>query len=395
MINLKFKKETIYEFFLLFFTFHLCFINFPYLSFHSTIKYVLALIVGLLIALRLPVFLKTVRRMDIIILLYIVCILISGFINSKGHVITNTILNSFAFVLSIIECIFVFEYMVLKKSMYFLAKMFSYILLAYVLLNDILLFLAPQLFVTKSTYYLVGNKFAVAFVHILLLIFLSVKHRMENNGKRTLSTNIMHLALILLALVISIRVDCMTGVMAVMIYVVLNIIPSRLFESPIVLLLVAVFAVSFVTVFQLILTNNFVSDFIVNTLNRDLTLTGRTNIYPYIPVVLKDHLLFGYGYGTSYETWTSLVYFIPNSQNGLLDNIVETGLLATVLFTIYALWGVRRFKHSNPLNKKVYLPLIIVLYIYLIISSIEISTGFAYCAIAILLNTCSKSKFTN
>lgn len=395
MINLKFKKETIYEFFLLFFTFHLCFINFPYLSFHSTIKYVFTLIVGLLIALRLPVFLKTVRRMDILILLYLVFILISGFINSKGHIITNTVLNSFAHVLSIIECIFVFEYMVLKKSMYFLAKMFSYLLLTYVVLNDILLFLAPQLFVTKSTYYLVGNKFAVAFVHILLLIFLSVKHRMQNNGKRTFNTNMIHLALILLTLVISIRVDCMTGVLAVMIYVVLNIIPSRVFESPIALLLVAVFAVSFVAIFQLILTNNFVSDFIVNTLNRDLTLTGRTNIYAYIPVVLKDHLLFGYGYGSSYETWTSLVYFIPNTQNGLLDNIVETGLLATVIFTIYVMWGVRRFKHSNPLNKKVYLPLIIVLYIYLIISSIEISTGFAYCSVAILLNACSKSKLSN
>ena len=51
--------------------------------------------------------------------------------------------------------------------------------------------------------------------------------------------------------------------------------------------------------------------------------------------------------------------------------------------------------HIVSENKKVYLPLIIVLYIYLIISSIEISTGFAYCAIAILLNACSKSKLSN
>lgn len=395
MINLKFKKETIYEFFLLFFSLHLCFIKFPYLSFNSTIKYVITLILGLLIVLRLPVFLKTVRKMDILILLYLVCILISGFINSKSHIITNTLLNSFAHVLSIIECIFVFKYIVLKNSMYFLAKMFSYLLLAYVVLNDILVFLAPQLFVTNSVYYLVGNKFAVVFLHIHLLIFLSIKHRMENNGKRTFNTNMIHLALILLTFVTSIKVDCMTGVLTVMIYIGLNIIPSRVFESPIALLLVAIFAVSFVIIVKLFLSSSFVSDFIVNTLNRDLTLTGRTDIFVYIPVILQDHLLFGYGYGTSYETWTNLVYYMPNAQNGLLNNIVETGLLATVIFTIYVLWGVRRFKHSSPLNKKVYLPLIIVLYIYLIISSVEISTGFAYCANAILLNTCSKSKFTN
>jgi O-antigen ligase len=90
---------------------------------------------------------------------------------------------------------------------------------------------------------------------------------------------------------------------------------------------------------------------IATALGRDLTLTGRTDIWEAMLETISERPLFGYGFNafwidwdhevTAY-VWKRLEWECPNAHNGVMDLLAELGLSGLIVFLIsYAIACVR------------------------------------------------------
>ena len=133
---------------------------------------------------------------------------------------------------------------------------------------------------------------------------------------------------------------------------------------------------SFMYVFEIVLSNEIVQDFIVNTLGRSLTLTGRTRIYNKLPELLYKRLWTGYGFGSSYEICMQYGSF-PNTQNGIAEWVLQVGLPATVILVVL-IYVVIHMLHKSEMSGKAGIPGIFVLYVLAFLASVEVTINLAY-----------------
>ena len=119
-----------------------------------------------------------------------------------------------------------------------------------------------------------------------------------------------------------------------------------------------------------------VQDFIVNTLGRSLTLTGRTRIYNKLPELLYKRLWTGYGFGSSYEICMQYGSF-PNTQNGIAEWVLQVGLPATVILVVL-IYVVIHMLHKSEMSGKAGIPGIFVLYVLAFLASVEVTINLAY-----------------
>jgi exopolysaccharide production protein ExoQ len=83
-------------------------------------------------------------------------------------------------------------------------------------------------------------------------------------------------------------------------------------------------------------------DSILSFLGRDATLTGRTDLWPWVVTMIQEKPWLGYGYGAFWldsnsESATlikAVKWNAPNAHNGLLDVWLAIGLLGVVLFLV-------------------------------------------------------------
>lgn len=81
---------------------------------------------------------------------------------------------------------------------------------------------------------------------------------------------------------------------------------------------------------------------LLGALGKDTTLTGRTEMWPYIIDMIVKQPWLGYGYSVFWQGWNSPAAYIwyaaqwtpPNSHNGFLDLWLELGFLGVLVFLI-------------------------------------------------------------
>ncbi len=81
---------------------------------------------------------------------------------------------------------------------------------------------------------------------------------------------------------------------------------------------------------------------ILGTIGKDATLTGRTDMWPYIIDMIAKEPWLGYGYSAFWQDWNSpgaAVWYAarwtpPNAHNGLLDLWLDLGLVGVLAFGI-------------------------------------------------------------
>jgi exopolysaccharide production protein ExoQ len=86
------------------------------------------------------------------------------------------------------------------------------------------------------------------------------------------------------------------------------------------------------------LMNN--TKFVLDAMGRDLTLTGRTELWEAVFVMIKKRPVLGYGYsafwlgldGKSEYVWRMVGWKVPHAHNGLLDLWLDVGLLGVLIF---------------------------------------------------------------
>lgn len=371
----------------LFLLYHIVFVKFPYISSYATIQRLATIFLFIMI---LPYSIRCLKKMNLtiklLLLLYIIIILISTIINRNELVMTNVLIGGIMYTITFFELFIVFSSAIEKKSIGFIIRIFLYLTFFYIIVTDFLIVINSNLF--SGQYYFIGNKFSVAYKHLELVILFLMNQKINSlKEKSSAFFNINIVILIAIGLVISYLINTTTGIIAmVVLVVILLFFKDKLLYNSIFFILVLINSSVFIVYSNMILQWKSVQYFIVDVLHKDLTMTGRMMIYDNITKLIKGHFLFGYGYNTAYEVWTNYVSYMPNAQNGLINFIFEQGLIATIIIIILIKTIIGKSNKSRNVQK-IYKPIMALLYVYAILSTIEITIDIVFIGWVVLFYT--------
>lgn len=317
----------------------------------------------------------------VLFIIYILLTILSAYLNRDSDFytgITNSTVNYIMILTTIFFSVIVIAS--LGKLKLFFAVVF-YSCLLFCLINDITFLPHYRSFISSQAYLLHG-KFQVAYSHLELLAFYLVNVYSNNFNLKKLYVCI----LVFLTLLIDISVDCITGITGLILFIVLLILcPKKILKQPLFWLVIFSISSAVPFLYQNIIDSSIYQNFVLGSLNRGMTMNGRMNIYKEIPYLMYNHWLWGYGYGSSYGVVHGLIS-MPDMQNGLMELVVQVGLITASIFVLFVFYIIRM---TQFLNKKNILPLLIMIYVYTILGSFEITfsiTFFFLCMIMYVLS---------
>lgn len=319
-------------------------------------------------------------------LCYIFLTAISAYLNKGSLFATGTVSSTINYIMIMVTIFFGITIIsALGKLRLFFIVIF-FIELIYCLLNDIAFLPRYGAYIASQAYLLKG-KFAVAYAHLDLLAFYFVNICVNNfkYNKAIVYT------LIIFALIIDIFVDCITGIVGLVSFILFYFLCSKkLLKHPLSWLLLFIACSSVPFIYQNIVNSSIYQKFVLGTLNRGMTMNGRMNIYKQIPYLMYNHWHWGYGYGSSYAVVEGLIS-MPDMQNGFMELVVQVGLITTTIFTFFVLSVLREAK---SINNTVVFPLLCLIYVYTILSSFEITFSIEFVFICIIIYVLSREKVT-
>ncbi len=310
----------------------------------------------------------------ITLLLLCGCLLLSGTSNRNTASNINVMRSTARTICFLIE-LFALMIWVSEKGYgkFFVNFLFRYVLLL-VIATDVLVFTKLIVFRDGSyESYLVGTKFIVAYLHMELLTLWFLKSGIGINIKNI--PRILLIAASAYLVIISIRVQCMTGVLGcVALFVCFMLIdrPSRkglrVLNSPGMLLLSLAFCLIFPFVSELIVSIPAVNYFVVEVLGRNENLTGRIEIFQLFGKRMEDHALFGFGMGNA-NLAAKTLFGYANAQNAFLQWILQAGFLTTAAMVLLIVTVFVQRSRTRQFKKT--MPLVILIYIYILLGTVE------------------------
>lgn len=260
-----------------------------------------------------------------------------------------------------------------EKSKLFLDFVFYYVLILTVV-TDVLLFSRIITFTSgRFETFLIGTKFSVSYAHMNLMTLWFVRNRGRFRSDKK-ARRIIYWGMPV-ALLATIRVDCMSGVLGCLVLFLLFILMdkpgySRMLKlnSPWVLMLAMSASVIFPFISETILKIPFVVYVVENVLGRDNKLTGRLNIFEIYSRETRDYWAWGFGFGNGNAAAANLFGY-ENSQNALLQWVLQVGVPATACLVLFMLVVFRQLSRSN--SKARCMPFVALIYMYIVLGMIE------------------------
>lgn len=316
-------------------------------SFFLVIKYA---IIGYLIILHY-VECTRMKPVGISILLYGGVTCIATLINQTQF---NRYAASFVYMLHILAIYVTIFSFIRSRGTRELAKCLIKILLCFLVATDVLMVFINYDFLNPSENYLIGNKFAVSYLHCFTaaLIFLIADKDNNNSKKKTkrqIRFNIYKFLFLAFSIGICIRVTCTTGMlicifMGVMMYLPIPQKFKELVANPkFIIALTAVVNVLILGSFSLF-TNPYIANFISGVLGKSYTWTGRIHIYAIIMGVIKVHPWIGYGY---FSDVIEEIMGFGNAQNGVLKILVDSGWIGLIGYTFLVYFSLKNYRISS------------------------------------------------
>lgn len=151
-------------------------------------------------------------------------------------------------------------------------------------------------------------------------------------------------------------------------------------------ILVCVIAVSLgIVLFNI---QELVADLLAKLLNKNASLTGRTDIWKIALVEIKQHWLFGHGF-INQGNFVHLYNFIANAHNQWLQTMFYGGAIGCVIFYSIPIQGIKKIIKEMKTNSNV----VIMLYILAVIcimctTEIYMDNIYFYCFM-IVINNCA------
>ena len=226
------------------------------------------------------------------------------------------------------------------------------------------------------TSFFLGTKFDVGYMHLFFIATLFsafFQKQTENYGKY-----IVFIALIGLTVYSTVFVDCNTGIVSVGMFLIFFIIARKrysFFIKPQVFSITLVSTVLFVVIYSIVLDSPLVKFIVQQVFDRDISLTGRTNIYKLLGSILTNNIWTGYGYGINYSVSKALFNY-DNTQNGLMEWILQVGIIGTGFLMLFLYVIFLRISKAKP--SAVIIPILSFIYVLTVIAMIEISLDLFY-----------------
>lgn len=281
--------------------------------------------------------------------------------------------SGFLLSLSVCMSFFLVEFLYEKNRIRLFLKNIFFIILFYLVINDLLIpFHSP---LERAQGYFIGGKFTISYLHILACVLYYFLHLC--NGNTQSKYKIVMSCFFIYSLFISFYLECSTSVIGILILIVLFFFKSfsiRLYSPIFVITYIFLSSVFFLLFYDDILSLPFVQHLIVDILNEDLTLTGRVNIYMGMFDLLGFEPLWGWGNGNS-TFFVNYYLDMPNTQNGLLENYINWGLLGVISFLILVFFVIKYAEKKNSY------PFINLIMVFIVLSTIEITLGILFLSI--------------
>lgn len=135
----------------------------------------------------------------------------------------------------------------------------------------------------------------------------------------------------------------------------------------------AIFSAPFVSVFVVVVIQNWVKIF--GMFGKDATLTGRTYLWPFVIDAIAEKPIFGYGVMGFWQPWRgsenpayALMQgsdWIVHAHNGFLDLTLQVGILGLIFFLLSFVWALVEASRYYISNKNSWrnFPIIVLVYI--------------------------------
>lgn len=331
----------------------------------------------------------------ICVLLMCLLLMVSGLYNRHPSIGHSAVDSSMRTVLYILE---LYALMVWTaetgRGQYVLDFLFVYVLVM-TIATDFLMFSRLISFQRgKYTYYLVGTKFSVSYLHLNLVSLAMMRSKKRRHGER--KKKWLLFAALLFTAFVSNYVDCMTGIIGAVVLMGLHMVAdmpirNRMLRFESFWQVAGCLAISVVFPF---LVEGFVSlpavQFVIEeVLGRETHLTGRVMIFQaYVPG-MSGHWLWGYGYGNG-NVASEALFRCANAQNALLHWILQTGIPAVLLLVVLILVVFRQIERYGVVRQ--YMPMILLVYVYIILGTVEttFSMGFLLWVAVLFMLTAEK-----
>lgn len=367
-------------------------INIPYLT--QTVNNIKTLIIELVILLYLisGKFKRGDIKTNVPIILFWFATMLSTLIGTGLSTrFANSIVTGFGYVLLFL----IIHHFAEKRSIQVVVDELFSLLLFFVVISDLTVFLTNANGIGSNgiqKYYLIGSKFFVSYLHMLILSLLYAQNRyfIKKNRKKTAFW-----VLSLYSVFVCYYINCNTGIFGVLVILIIGIFVNRsskvckTISRPTVYITVFV-GLSFLLVgTNVILGNSFFQQLLTDLSHTNKILTGRVEMYNVAIAAIANNPIFGHGIN---NTVVSDVLTWGNAQNGLLKMLLDYGIVGTGMF-IYVCWNSINDRNHESDNPIILYGVIAFLYGMAVCSMVEINiSGLFFLALAIVKSTRSGDK---
>ena len=252
--------------------------------------------------------------------------------------------------------------------------------LLYVLVTDLYVMSLPRN--TDSSFiFIFGNKFWLAYLNLLLASFIYY-NQLKNNREKIKDKLVLFIILGMMFVVLK-HADSTTGYLGTVIFAIFVLLKNKLHyilnKSLILVGSILILDIGFLILLIFMLSSSYLQYFIVEVLNKDLSLNGRVYIYEMLPQIMSIRPWFGFGCDNGYKAMAFLLD-TQNAQNGLMFNYLDLGLSGSIIFFIL-LYKVAKCSISSIYN----FPISIYIYIMILFSTYEITLSNSFLCISFLL----------
>lgn len=305
-----------------------------------------------------------------IILFSFMCVALVTTINQKMDF--TKIMQCLIFFLTILSIFLVVSYYKHTcKETLFIETIYKTLLLLCIVSDFI------SLFQRGADYYLLGTKFMISYIHLLIIYLWQTLYLIKPLKK--IKYRFILVFLMLESLFMFYWVYCTTAILLFPLIIIAPLCTYRLrnlLQNRNTLILIYGIG-NFMVLGMGILANNMkVYYFITKVLDKGASFIGRLIIYEKIAKIIEAKPLLGYGYMSDI---VNQVVTFGNAQNGLLDMIIQYGVIGL------SLWLVFIYFSCKSMNNEKYWPICVFIYSMILASLIEIPFNlFFYLAIAII-----------
>lgn len=286
---------------------------------------------------------KRLKKKDVFngSLLFATCIIISGLYNYILNKYTiKALLDSFLYALSFYDLYTIFLYANKKGLIKRLECDLYKINLLYCLLTVASVLVVGVDNNSNVSAYLFGNKFTSSYLFISLIALYGVSHDMNLKMYRR-----RWLMLVIVGCAFTIYVGCATATVslasAVLLFSIEKKIHGWIIQNPIVIVGILIGTAIIPFVINFVLKNDFVNYIIFDLFHRSSTVYGRFEIYNnYLYELIQSRFWFGYGYSNGVMLSVSGVF--GNAQNGLLEQMMNYGIIGVVAILITVFYALRK-----------------------------------------------------